>query len=85
MGICSDVVSEDTDWIISISQDLILPLMIRTKSHYREFWGRRQGGKGREVVRMAATGNFALWLTASILGVLLGDYIWSLWERRKRK
>ena len=25
--------SEDTDWITSISQDLILPLMIRTKSH----------------------------------------------------
>ena len=25
--------SEDTDWIISISQDLILPLTIRTKSH----------------------------------------------------
>ena len=33
LGICSDVASEDTDWIISISQDLILPLMIRTKSH----------------------------------------------------
>ena len=33
LGICSDAVSEDTDWIISISQDLILPLMIRTKSH----------------------------------------------------
>ena len=34
---------------------------------------------------MAAAGDFALWLIASILGVLLGDYIWSLWERRKRK
>ena len=44
-----------------------------------------EGKEGREVVRMAATGNFALWFTASILGVLLGDYIWSLWERRKRK
>ena len=33
LGICSDAVSEDTDWITSISQDLILPLMIRTKSH----------------------------------------------------
>lgn len=34
---------------------------------------------------MAAAGDFALRLIASILGVLLGDYIWSLWERRKRK
>ena len=33
LEICSDVVSEDTDWITSILQDLILPLMIRTKSH----------------------------------------------------
>ena len=33
LGICSNIVSEDTDWIISISQGLILPLMIRTKSH----------------------------------------------------
>ena len=33
LGICSDVVSEDTDWITSISQGLILPLMIKTKSH----------------------------------------------------
>ena len=33
LEICSDVVSEDTDGITSISQDLILPLMIRTKSH----------------------------------------------------
>ena len=34
LGICSDAVSEDTDGIISISQDLILPLMIRTKNHF---------------------------------------------------
>ena len=27
LGICSDVVSEDTDWITSISQGLILPLI----------------------------------------------------------
>ena len=33
LGICFDAVSEDTDWITFISQDLILPLMIRTKSH----------------------------------------------------
>ena len=39
----------------------------------------------KEVVRMAANGDFALWFTASTLGVLLGNYIWSLWERRKRK
>ena len=32
LGICSNIVSEDTDWIISISQGLILPLMIRTKA-----------------------------------------------------
>lgn len=32
LEICSDVVSEDTDGITSISQDLILPLMIRTKA-----------------------------------------------------
>ena len=32
LGICSDVVSEDTDWITSISQGLILPLMIGTKA-----------------------------------------------------
>ena len=32
LGICSDAVCEDTDGIISISQDLILPLMIRTKT-----------------------------------------------------
>ncbi len=33
LGICSGAVSEDTDWIISTSQGLILPLMIKTKSH----------------------------------------------------
>ncbi len=34
LGICSDVVSEDMDWIISTSQGLILPLMIRTKKPF---------------------------------------------------
>jgi hypothetical protein len=47
--------------------------------------GAKARREGEEVVRMAAAGDFALWFTASILGVLLGDYIWSLWERRKRK
>ena len=31
--ICSGTVREDTDWIISISQDLTLPLMTGTKNH----------------------------------------------------
>ena len=33
-GICSNIVSEDTDRITSTSQGLILPLMIKTKSHF---------------------------------------------------
>ncbi len=34
LEICSNIVSEDMDWITSISLDWILPLMIRTKSHF---------------------------------------------------
>ena len=34
LGICSNIVSEDTDGITSTSQGLILPLTIKTKSHF---------------------------------------------------
>lgn len=34
---------------------------------------------------MEIAGDFALRLISTILGVLLGDYIWSFWERKKKK
>ena len=49
LGICSDVASEDTDWIISISQDLILPLTIRTKSHSLPLSRYRRNAKKRNL------------------------------------
>ncbi len=40
LGICSNIVNEDTDWITSTSQGLILPLMIRTKNHSLLLFGK---------------------------------------------
>ena len=48
-GYVPDAVSEDTTWIISISQDWILPLMIRTKKPFLA--DKRRNAKKRNLSR----------------------------------